>query len=721
VKVGTRAVARAALLALGCAPSPEGIRLTVESRLDGVAYRFDVAPGADVGAIRTRYEGADEVRLEDGALLVRAGSHVLREQGLRCFQDLEGKRLDVPCRYEVSRARDGAFEVAFAVEPYDRTRALVIDPEIGWSSYLGGSGTGNGDIGYGIAVDSAGNVYVAGDTCSSDFPTPGGFDTTIGGSCDAFVTKVSTAGSVVSWSSYLGGEDPDEGYGVAVDSSGNVYVTGYTASSDFPTPGGFDTMLGGSFTSDAFVTKVDAAGSSLVWSSYLGGGDYDYGEGVALDSAGNVYVTGHTSSSDFPTPGGFDTVHGGGLADDAFVTKVDAAGSSLAWSSYLGGGNDDYGRSVAVDSAGNAYVTGDTYSSDFPTTGGFDSTYGGSIDAFVAKVDAAGSSLAWSSYLGGGNHDYGRSVAVDSAGNAYVAGYTYSSDFPTSGGFDTTLMGSIDAFVTKVNAAGSSLAWSSYVGGADRDYGYGVALDSAGNTYLTGATLSLDFPTTGGFDATFGGGFDAFVAKVDAAGSSLVWSSYLGGANDDFGRKIAVDSAGNVYVAGETYSSDFPAIGGFDTTLAGTQDAFVTKVVFCGNGQCDGTENDCTCPGECDTVCGDSCCSGSETACGCPQDCGAVCGDGCCTGAESCDICVIDCGTCPDSGPEPQAEPPPDGLALAPDAGPDTATEPGADAGARASAPSGCACDLGHRERRGVPLTVVVSLLVLARVRRRRG
>jgi uncharacterized protein (TIGR03382 family) len=337
------------------------------------------------------------------------------------------------------------------------------------------------------------------------------------------------------------------------------------------------------------VTKVNANGQSLAWSSFLGGLESEEGFGIAVDGSGNVYVTGETSSTDFPTMGGFDTTFGGGgmFNTDAFVTKVNANGQSLAWSSYLGGSGGDYGYGIAVDGSGNVYVTGYTESADFPTPGGLDTTLGGSRDAFVTKVNTGGS-LAWSSFLGGSDSEVGRDVAVDGSGNVYVTGVTESADFPTPGGFDATRGGPQDAFVTKVNANGQSLAWSSYLGGLGTDEGYGIAVDGSGNVYVTGRTSSTDFPTPGGFDTTFGGNnyYDAFVTKVNANGQSLAWSSYLGGSARDEGRGIAVDGSGNVYVTGVTESTDFPATGGFDTTFGGgTSDAFVVKIAGGGGAQ----------------------------------------------------------------------------------------------------------------------------------------
>ena len=631
-----------------------GVTLTVETRRHALAYRFDVAPGADPGAIRMRYEGASEVVVEEEgkAVRVRAGRSSLREQGLRCFQEHAGKPRDVPCKYQ-SRGT----EIGVVVGSYDQKLPLVIDPEINWSSYLGGSAN---DFSVDLAVDDSGNVYLVGQTHSFDFPSTGGFDTTTDG-YDAFVTKVNADGSTLAWSSYLGGSGYDFAGGVAVDADGAVYVAGTTTSADFPTGGGFDTTYGGDY--DAFVTKVDASGSSLTWSSYLGGSLDDRGESLIVDAGKNAYVVGYTQSPDFPSSGGFDTTLGS--VQDAFVTKVDASGSSLAWSSYLGGSSSgESGDDVAVDTGGNVYVTGFTGSDDFPTMGGFDTTYGGRGDAFVTKIDAAGSGLTWSSYLGGFEEEYGRGVAVDPGGNVYVVGYTVSLDFPSGGGFDTTYEGLTDAFVTKVDASGWSLTWSSYLGGSGDESSSAVAVDANGNVYVTGYTNSSDFPSSGGFDTTYGGSYDAFATKVDASGSSLAWSSYLGRSDTDFGTSVAVNAGGNVHVTGYTDSSDFPSSGGFDTTYGGGYDAFVLRTAVCGDGLCEPGENECTCSADCPgACCSDGVCQVGEDCARCPWDCACAvtefcdessvpatcqprCGDGTCDAPEDCTTCVADC-PCP--------------------------------------------------------------------------
>ncbi len=386
---------------------------------------------------------------------------------------------------------------------------------------------------------------------------------------------------VLNYSSYLGGSATDEGFAIAVDATGNAYVTGSTGSVNFPTTmGAFQTAFGG--FKDAFVTKVNAAGSGLAYSTYLGGSLDDQGQSITVDSAGNAYLTGFTSSTNFPTASPVQASTGGGY--DAFVAKVDPSGSTLVYSTYLGGNSDDRGRGIAVDGTGNTYVTGRTFSANFPTTNPLQAAFGGVFDAFVTKLNAAGSALVYSTYLGGTNDDRGQSIAVDTAGNAYVTGTTFSADFPTASPLQAAFGGDRDAFVTKVNSAGSVLVYSTYLGGSGRDEGHGIAVDSAGSPYVTGSTQSNNFPTASPLQAAFGGFFDAFVTKLNAAGSALVYSTYLGGTNDDRGQSIAVDTAGNAYVTGKTGSADFPTTSPFQSTHGlGGLDAFVTKVNSAGS------------------------------------------------------------------------------------------------------------------------------------------
>jgi hypothetical protein len=385
----------------------------------------------------------------------------------------------------------------------------------------------------------------------------------------------------IDYSTYLGGAtSSDYGEGIAIDTGGSAYVTGYSSSSDFPTTAGaFQTSRRGGW--DVFVAKLNAAGSALAYSTYLGGSSTDVGHGIAVDAAGSAYVTGQSCSSDFPiTAGAFQTTLRG--CDNAFVAKLNPAGSALAYSTYLGGSADSVGQGIAVDHAGSAHVTGYTCASDFPiTAGAFQTTLRGCDNAFVTKLNTAGSALDYSTYLGGSNSDFGNKIAVDSAGSAYVTGNSCSSDFPTTlGAFQTSLRGCYDVFVAKLNATASALAYSTYLGGSSSDYPQGITFDSAGSAYVTGYTSSADFPTTAGaFQPTRPGGFDAFVTKLNATGSALAYSTYLGGTSDDVGRAIAVDSAGSAYVTGNSCSRNFPTTpGALQTSLRSCSDAFVTKV-----------------------------------------------------------------------------------------------------------------------------------------------
>jgi hypothetical protein len=329
------------------------------------------------------------------------------------------------------------------------------------------------------------------------------------------------------------------------------------------------------------VSKIDPSGSALVYSTYLGGSGNDQGNGIAVDTAGNAYVTGLTSSTDFPTtPGAFQAVcHGN--CEVAFVAKLNLSGSALVYSTYLGGsGGIDSGSGIAVDSAGNAYVIGGTTdSTDFPTMNPLQPVYGGNGDAFVAKLNPTGSALVYSTYLGGSGQDNGTGIAVDSAGNAYVTGYTSSTNFPTMNPLQPTYGGHGDAFVSKIDPSGSALGYSTYLGGSGDDYGYGIAVDGGGNAYVTGYTSSTNFPTMNPLQPTYGGGeYDAFVVKINPSGSALVYSTYLGGTEAEVGYGIAVDSGGNAYVTGATDSTDFPTMNPLQPANAGSLDAFVAKI-----------------------------------------------------------------------------------------------------------------------------------------------
>jgi len=543
-----------------------GINLVHYGNGGQLEHDFVVSPGADPSVIRFAIEGADKMELDpQGDLVLHASGTEARLRKPVVYQEVDGTRREIPAMYRwrpagrplpvsssvparhagvaAATGTPAVQQIAFALAAYDPARPLVIDPVLVYSNYftvglaIAVDSSGNayvcgGDtvakikadgsalvystmIGgascTGIAVDSSGNAYITGFTESTNFPTVSPLQETYGGGrYDAFVAKLNAAGSALVYSTYLGGSGWDEGHGIAVDSSGNAYVTGRTYSDNFPTASPLQATGGGAYE-DAFVAKLNAAGSALVYSTYLGGSGNDYGYGIAVDSFGNAYVTGYTNSTNFPTASPVQATNGGG-SYDVFVAKLNTTGSALVYSTYLGGNGADFGFGIAVDSSGNAYVTGQTSSANFPRASPLQATNGGgSYDVFVAKLNTTGSALVYSTYLGGNGYDFGYGIAVDSAGNAYVTGYTESSNFPTANPLQAAFGGgTVDAFVAKLNAAGSALAYSTYLGGSGGDQGYGIAVDSSGNAYVAGVTNSPDFPTVNALQA--GGG--SFVAKI---------------------------------------------------------------------------------------------------------------------------------------------------------------------------------------------------------------
>jgi hypothetical protein len=541
----------------------DGIDLHTFGRRDSLKYEFDVAPGADWRQIQVSYDGVEGLWIDEaGALHVQTELGELVDDAPYIYQVIDDQEVEVAGSFVVLDADTYAFEVT---GPYDSAFTLVIDPDLGWSTYLGGI---SGDAGYGVAVDGSGAVVVTGETVSPGWVS-GGFDTSHNSDVDAFVVKLSASGAHV-WSTYLGGSNWDWGYDVAVDGSGAVIVTGETLSSGWVS-GGFDTSHNGGY--DALVAKLSASGAHL-WSTYLGGGSEDYGRGVAVDGSGTVVVTGATNSPGWVS-GGFDTSHNGYV--DAFVARISASGAHL-WSTYLGGGSgNDTGNGVAVDGSGAVVVTGYTSSSGW-VSGGFDTSYEGYSDAFVAKLSASGAHL-WSTYLGGGSggsEDYGSDVAVDSGGAVLVTGGTNSPDW-VSGGFDMSHNGGFDAFVAKISASGAH-DWSTYLGGSSYDVAWGVAMvDGSGAVVVTGETESSGW-VSDGFDTSYNGGVrDAFVARLSSSGGHL-WSTYLGGSDWDGGYGVAMDGSGAEVVSGYTDSSGWVS-GGFDTSYDGLEDAFVARIV----------------------------------------------------------------------------------------------------------------------------------------------
>ena len=626
-----------------------GVDLIFYGNQKQLEYDFVVDPGADPGVIRIKFAGMDKLSLDDnGNLALQIGNDRIIMRAPVIYQEINNQKQRVAGHYVLCKTGEVGFNVApydvgkpVVIDPVlvystylggnssESGNGITLDadgnayvtgstfssdfptaPTAGtpapfkgtlsggsdafvtkmnaegsalvYSTYLGGSGN---DEGLGIAIDSNNNIYITGNTLSTDFPIQSPVQLTNGGSPDAFVAKLNSSGSALVYSTYLGGSSDDYGQGIAVDSSGNAYVTGRTNSSDFPTAGTpVQGSLGGGW--DAFVTKIDSEGTApFIYSTYLGGSFNDYGQGIAVDSSDNACVTGSTFSSDFPmVPGDtpFRDFNKGG--SDAFVTKLNSVGSDLLYSTYLGGTNNDEGLGIALDTSDNACVTGSTFSSDFPMVPGdtpFRDFNKGGSDAFVTKLNSVGSDLLYSTYLGGTNNDEGLGIALDTSDNACVTGSTFSPDFPTESPIQNSMVGE-EAFVTKLNSGGSALLYSTFLGGNGDEEGLGIAVDSDNNVYVTGSTLSTNFPTENPVQSTNSGSNDAFIARFDSTGSSLIYSSYLGGGLNDYGKGIAVDSSGNAYVTGSTFSSgsySFPTAGTppFQDSNGGGSDAFITK------------------------------------------------------------------------------------------------------------------------------------------------
>jgi hypothetical protein len=541
-------------------------------------YDFVVKPGADPKQIRMAISGAKSLRTAGGRLIASTACGDVTLNRPYAYQTIGGVRRQVACSFTLERNT-----VAFQVARYDASRPLVVDPTLAYGSYLGEAGQTDMPA---IAVDSSGAAYVVGGTSAATFPTTvGAYDTSYNDAGDAHITKLNAAGTALVYSTYLGGASDDQAYSIAVDAAGAAYVTGSTASLHFPvTNNAYD----GSFTGsgDCFITKIGAAGAALEYSTFLGGTGADCGRSIAIDSSGAAYVTGYTLSDGFPTTvGAYDTSFNGFA--DVFVTKLNSTGTALVYSTYMGAVAYDTGTAIVVDATGSACVAGYTSSGTFPTTlTAYDRYHGGAgYDAFVAMFTPTGAALTYSTLLGDTGSDQAYGVAIDGDGRAIVVGNTTSSAFPTTpGAYDRSHNGSKDAFITKVNATGTALIYSTFYGGPQDDSGLAVALDSTGAVTIVGATTSgvPSVPTTAdAYDATHNGLNDAFVARLNAAGTELAYGTLLGGASFDAAYGVAVDSSASAYIAGITTSADLPVTAGaYDTTPDGTTSGFVAKLSF---------------------------------------------------------------------------------------------------------------------------------------------
>jgi hypothetical protein len=497
-----------------------GIDLVFYGNQQQLEYDFVVAPRVNPASIRLDFQGVDKIELnEQGDLILHTQDSMVVQRAPLVYQQIEGVKQNVTGRYLLSSSGT-------------QTTRSVVSFQID-----------NYDQDQPLVIDP-----------------------------------------VLLYSTYLGGSAAELGYAITVDSQGAAYITGQVNAGSYPTLNPFQPALGGGV--DAFVAKLNPAGTALVYSTYLGGNNFDVGRSIALDNKGNTYVAGFTASTNFPIQNAFQPAFGGGglgLPVDAFVAKINSTGNALIYSSYLGGSDDDNGFGIAVDGSGSAYVTGSTRSPNFPTQNALQPTFGGGQDAFITKINPTGNSLIYSTYLGGSNNDGGNGIALDSGGNAYLVGYTLSLNFPTMNAVQPAFGGGWDTFVLKIDTIGTTLVYSTYLGGTAIEAGRGIAVDSSGAAYISGFTQSTDFPVQNALQPnSSGGGSDAFVTKFNPVGG-IVYSTYLGGSGYDEGSGIAVDPTGNVYTTGITNSANFPVSNPVQASYGGNNDVFITKLNAAGS------------------------------------------------------------------------------------------------------------------------------------------
>jgi len=545
-------------------------------------YDLVVRPGADLSRVKFRYGGVAGLKVDGQgnlAVKLRGGGEFLQKKPV-VYQEIDGRRVAREGRFRL--LKPGGTEYGFAVASYDKTRPLVIDPVLVFSTYLGGSAADNIS---GVAVDQQGNVYVTGGTKSTDFPGyPEG-----GSGTYPFVAKLNAAGTALVYSTVFGSGDTDYTNGIAVDGAGCAYVAGYAQNSGLPLipDPPICTYQGGQ---DAFIIKFNPAGDTMLYSTYLGGTADDIPWSIAVDGAAQAYLTGSTTSINFKvTPGALqESSRRAEGKITGFVSKINAVGTTLVYSTYLGGSLEDNLSCIAADGAGNAYVTGQARSStDLTTLTPMRAWGGGVADAFVAKLNPGGTAMLKFTYLGGSLADGGSGIALDQEGNIYLTGYTASTDFPRVNAFQNVFGSGIhDAFAAKIDAAWNGLVYSTYLGGSQQDDGQKIGVDRAGCAYVMGTTKSsTTFPIKNSlqpYRAISSSSGSIFVTKFSSSGSALVYSTFLGGSLESTSSlySLAVDQTSNAYVAGGTQSTNYPTTKNalHPTFLGGFTDGFVTKI-----------------------------------------------------------------------------------------------------------------------------------------------
>ncbi len=555
-------------------------------------YDLLLKPDADLERIQIKVEGIEGMHLDgEGTLVLETALGPVRMPAPPSWEEgPSGAKSEIAVRYVLY----GDDRFGFDAPARRPGWGLVVDPGLVWSTSFGSQSA------VALALSAQGSPIIAGNDSGSNFlpTTPGAFSRTNSGRSDAFVTQFSPTGAALVYSTYLGGADSDRIEALALDAQGAATVTGMTYSSDFPTTqGAFDESYNGN--GDAFVARLSPSGAKLIYSTFLGGPGGDGGYAVAIDSQGSASVAGGASLSFPTTSGAFDTTFNGPSYDiDAFVARLSPLGSSLIYSTYLGGTNRDEVYAVAIDPLGTVTVAGSTNSTDFPTTSNaFDTTYNGHTtysggsgkgDVFVTKIPKSGSVLIYSTYIGGSAGDLVHALALDKQGAATVAGETDSINFPTTrGAFDSTHNGGTrsqhfpggDVFVTRLEPSGSGLVYSTFLGGVANEAAHDVVVDSLGAATITGHFWYADFPSTpGAFDTTPNGKVSVFVSRLSPSGARLVYSTFLGGSGQDYAYALELDAHGVATVAGVTGSSDFPTTPGAYSRTIGPVAAFVTRI-----------------------------------------------------------------------------------------------------------------------------------------------
>ncbi|MEA1981019.1 MAG: SBBP repeat-containing protein [candidate division Zixibacteria bacterium] len=559
----------------------DGIDIKFYGNPSKMEYDFVVSPGSSPSQIKIQYEGVNNLTLlPNGNLQIETDFGILTENKPISFQEIDNIKIPIEGNFEIYDNNSFGFKFE---SDYDPNIPLIIDPVLNYSTFFGGSGN---DFARDMCIDSNGSIYITGYTTSADFPVHSAFDYNYDGGgtseYDVVVFKMSATGDTLFYSTYFGGhEDSEIALSIDVDISGNIIITGQTNSDDMPFLNPFQSALSGN--SDAFIMSLSEAGNDLLYSTYYGGSSDDYGSSIIFESGNIAYLAGTTTSPDLPLNG---TPLSGNISGsgDAFLAKFDLSSGALSNATYLGGSQTESALSVKVGSAGNIYVSGYTISEDFPMENPIFNTYAGggtSIgDAFILIIDNTLSSLNFSTYLGGSADEVAIALSLDNNDRMYITGFTTSNNFPVYNAYDQYYNDIADAFITCIESNGDSLIYSTYLGGTEVDFGSDLTCDEFGYVFITGNTQSTNFPVLNAIDNHYNGSNDIFVTSINSTGDSLLYSTYFGGSQFESVYGIVIDTGKNVTITGYTNSSNFPIINAYDDTYNSANDIFIARIDF---------------------------------------------------------------------------------------------------------------------------------------------